>query len=96
MVVMSLTWADVEPGLETVAELDWAEGALEATLTRTVMGGSVPFAASTALVVQVRVPTVQDQPLPDIAVTVSPGSGLSTTVIVPDVEPGPLLPTVTV
>ena len=74
----------------TVAVLSSESGAVSATLTVSVIGGSLAPAASASLRVQVTVPTVHVHPIPLIAVAVRPAGRVSVTVTVPDVGPAPM------
>ena len=87
----------VSPPPLTVAVLVTFAGALLATSTASVMTGWLAAAASVSLRVQVSVPSVQPQPLPEIAVADRPVGSVSTTVTVdPSVGIPPSLPTVSV
>jgi len=69
------------PPPETVTELTKVLlGGLAATVTVKVMGGKLDAAARPSVRVQVRVATMQVQPVPDIAVAVKPVGSVSTTV----------------
>src|SRR5947209_400232 len=84
------------PPPETVAVLVSGVPALEATLTVSVMGFMLEPEATVLVLVQVRVPNVQLQPVPDMEVAVSPEGRLSVTVTVPDDVPVPTLETLSV
>src|SRR6266545_1614741 len=84
---------EASPPPDTVAVLVTRIGALPATLTVKVMTGYVPPGPSGLALVQVSVPRLQLQPAPVMAVAVSDGGSVSTTVTVPVVDAGPLLTT---
>jgi hypothetical protein len=84
------------PPPETFTELVTVAAAFGATLTVSTMTGKLSPAASTVLVVQVKVPRLQTQPAPDIAVADKPAGKVSTTVTVPLVCAMPELVTVIV
>ena len=79
---------------ETTAVLVTEGGACAETFTVRVMAGYEALAASASLRVQVRVPSEQVHPVPDIPVAVRPDGRLSLTLTVPMVAAVPLLVTV--
>src|SRR5688572_14588400 len=85
----------LSPPPATVATLVTFAGAAVATFTVRVIGGYVVPAASTSLLVQLRVASVQLQPIPSNPVAVNPCGNVSVTVTTPAVGPVPLLPIVT-
>ena len=84
------------PPPDTVAVLVTDDGAFVATLTVTVIDGYAELGFNASLRVQVRVPRLQDQPVPEIAVAVRPVGRVSITVTVPELAVGPTLDTVMV
>src|SRR5262245_9019769 len=86
------------PPPETVAVLVSGETALPPTVATTVTGGYEPAAAQASARVQVRVTPLQDQPVPEMLVTVIPAGGNSRTVtrLPATTAPLPLLVTVSV
>jgi hypothetical protein len=97
MVVGSVAVAGLlAPPPLTVALLVTEAAAVQLTFTVSVMAGKLPPEATAAVLVQVRVATLQVQPEPLMAVAVRPAGNVSVTVVVPEVAPGPGLPAVMV
>jgi hypothetical protein len=85
------------PASDTVTALLYVPLTELDTLTVSVIADALVFAASDAVCVQVTVPALQVQPVPDIAVAVNPMGNASTTEITPlALADPPLLVTVSV
>ena len=82
---------ELPPPPDTVVVFTTELAALLAIFTISVMDGYVAAADSTSLLLQVSGDNVHVQPVPLIAVAVSPAGNVSLTLTVPDVEPWPML-----